>query len=238
VIYEFAKVLLSPLLHVFFRIRVSGAENIPATGPVIIAANHQAFCDSLFIPLVVPRKVTFVAKADYFKSWKTRWFFRAMGQIPMERSGGKASMHSLSEAYELLERGGVLGIYPEGTRSPDERLHRGRTGVARLIVASQCLVVPVGVRGTRDIQPIGKKMLRLFRTVDIRIGEPIDFCARYGDRLSDRLVLRQITDDLMFEISELSGQAYVDRYASRSPAGASTQTRVAGPAGGAASPAA
>jgi len=215
VVYELVKVLLSPLLRAFFRIRVSGTENVPATGPVIIASNHQAFCDSLFIPLVVPRRVTFVAKADYFKSWKTRWFFRALGQIPMERGGGKASMHSLNEGLELLERGGALGIYPEGTRPPDERLHRGRTGVARLVVAAQCPVVPVGVRGTRAVQPIGKLMLRPFKTVEIRFGAPIDFCARYGDRLHDRLVLRQITDDLMFEISQLSGQVYVDQYASR-----------------------
>ncbi len=215
VVYDVLKVLLSPLLRGFFRVRVTGAENIPATGAVIIASNHQAFCDSLFIPLAVPRKVTFVAKADYFKSWKTRWFFRALGQIPMERGGGKASMHSLHEAVELLKGGGVLGIYPEGTRPPDDRLHRGRTGVARLIVDARCPVVPVGVRGTRAVQPTGKKMLRPFKTIEIRFGKPIDFCARYGDRLGDRLVLRQITDELMFEISELSGQTYVDRYASR-----------------------
>jgi 1-acyl-sn-glycerol-3-phosphate acyltransferase len=215
VVYDVVKLLLQPLLRMFFRVRVTGAEHIPATGPLILAANHQAFCDSVFIPLVVPRRVTFVAKSDYFKSWKTRWFFRAVGQIPMERGGGKASSESLNEALKLLAAGGVLGIYPEGTRSPDERLHRGRTGVARLVLAAGCPVVPVGIRGTREVQPIGKKMLKPFRTVEIRFGEPIDFRARYGDRLQDRLVLRQITDELMFEISELSGQTYVDRYASR-----------------------
>ena len=215
VVYDVLKLVLSPLFRVFFRVRVTGAENIPEDGGVIIASNHQAFCDSLFIPLVVPRRLTFVAKADYFKSWKTRWFFRAIGQIPMERGGGKASMQSLNDALGVLERGGALGIYPEGTRPPDDRLHRGRTGVARLIVAAQCPVLPVGIRGTREVQPIGKRMLRLFKTVEIRFGEPIDFCARYGDRLDDRMVLRQITDELMFEISELSGQTYVDRYASR-----------------------
>ncbi len=214
-VYDVLKALLSPLLRRFFSVRVTGAENIPATGPLIIASNHQAFCDSLFIPLAVPRKVTFVAKADYFKSWKTRWFFRAMGQIPMDRGGGKASLQSLNEAVGLLKSGGVLGIYPEGTRPPDDRLHRGRTGVARLVVAAHCQVLPVGVRGTREVQPIGKKMLRPFKTDEIRFGEPIDFCARYSDRLGDRLVLRQITDELMFEIGVLSGQTYVDRYASR-----------------------
>jgi len=214
-VYVVVKLLLRPLLQGFFRVRVTGIENIPEDGPLILASNHQAFCDSLFIPLVVPRRVTYVAKADYFKSWKTSWFFRAIGQIPMERSGGQASMQSLGEALRLLERGGALGIYPEGTRSPDERLHRGRTGVARLVVAARCPVVPVGIRGTREVQPIGKRMLSPFKTVEIRFGEPIDFCARYADRLQDRLVLRQITDELMFEISELSGQAYVDQYASR-----------------------
>jgi len=239
VVYDLLKVLLSPLLRGFFKVRVTGTENIPPTGPVIIASNHQAFCDSLFIPLVVPRRVTFVAKADYFRSWKTRWFFRAISQIPMERGGGKASMQSLNEAVELLRSGGVLGIYPEGTRPPDDRLHRGRTGVARLVVASGCPVLPVGVRGTRAVQPIGKKMLRPFKTVEIRFGEPIDFCSRYGDRLGDRLVLRQITDELMFEIGGLSGQTYVDRYASRrsAPKGGSPEA-AALPPSSAASPAA
>jgi 1-acyl-sn-glycerol-3-phosphate acyltransferase len=235
VVYDVVKLLLQPLLRGFFRVRVVGAEHVPETGPVIIAANHQAFCDSLFIPLVVARRVTFVAKADYFKNWKTRWFFRAFGQIPMERGGGAASMQSLNEALRLLGRGGALGIYPEGTRSPDERLHRGRTGVARLVVAANCPLVPVGIRGTREVQPIGKRMLRPFKPVEIRFGEPIDFCARYGDRLADRLVLRQITDEIMFEISELSGQAYVDRYASRQSAPAGTDGEGLGAASAASS---
>jgi len=202
-------------MHLFFKVRVTGAELIPPDGPVILASNHQAFCDSLFIPLVVKRRVTYVAKAEYFKDWKTRWFFRAIGQIPMERGGGEASKRSLGAALELLEAGGALGIYPEGTRSPDERLHRGRTGVARLIIAARCPVVPVGVRGTRAVQPIGSRILRPFKVVEVAFGEPIDFCERYGDSLDDPLVLRQITDDLMYEIKELSGQEYVDRYVSR-----------------------
>ncbi len=148
-------------------------------------------------------------------------------------------MQSLNEAVELLKRGGVLGIYPEGTRPPDDRLHRGRTGVARLIVDARCPVVPVGVRGTRAVQPIGKKMLRPFKTVEIRFGPSIDFCARYGDRIGARLVLRQITDELMFEISELSGQTYVDRYASRRSAHRSGPPQAPSPSpSGAASPAA
>src|ERR1700683_137402 len=115
-----------------FRLRGTGLQNVPATGGLLIAANHQAFCDSLFLPLVVPRRVTFVAKAEYFQSWKTSWFFRGVGQIPMERSGGPASQKALGEAIGVLTTGGCIGIYPEGTRPSDDRLHRGRTGIARL----------------------------------------------------------------------------------------------------------
>lgn len=213
--YGVIKAILTPILRALFRIKVSGIEHVPAEGAVIIASNHQAFCDSLFIPLVVPRRVTYVAKAEYFESWKTRWFFRAIGQIPMYREGGAAAQKSLGEALELLRAGGCLGIYPEGTRPPDERLHRGRTGVARLAFAAGCPVVPIGVKGTRQVQPVGARMLRPFKTVELTFGEPLDFTARYGDRLDDPLVLRQATDELMWEIRQLSGQEYVDRYASR-----------------------
>jgi 1-acyl-sn-glycerol-3-phosphate acyltransferase len=198
------------------RVRVTGTENIPDSGGLIIACNHQAFCDSLFLPFVVPRRVTFVAKAEYFQSWKTKWFFRAVGQIPMERSGGSASQKALGEALTVLQSGGCIGIYPEGTRPPDERLHRGRTGVARLALTAPCPILPAGIMGTRDIQPIGARMLRPFKPVDIAFGKPIDLAARYGPRLDDPLVLRQATDEIMWEIRQLSGQQYVDRYASRS----------------------
>jgi 1-acyl-sn-glycerol-3-phosphate acyltransferase len=215
VLYGLIKLILSPIFRALWRVRVTGLENVPAEGAVIVASNHQAFCDSLFIPLVVKRRVTFVAKAEYFESWKTNWFFRAVGQIPMNREGGDAAKRSLGEAQQLLECGGCLGIYPEGTRPPDERLHRGRTGVARLAFAARCPVVPIGIRGTRAIQPIGARLMRPFKTVEIKIGEPLDFVARYGDRLDDPLVMRQATDELMWEIRQLSGQEYVDRYASR-----------------------
>jgi 1-acyl-sn-glycerol-3-phosphate acyltransferase len=170
----------------------------------------------LFLPLSVRRRVTFVAKAEYFQSWKTSWFYRAVGQIPMERSGGSASQKALGEALELLRSGGCIGIYPEGTRPPDERLHRGRTGVARLAFEAKCPVVPVGIKGTRAVQPIGARFLRPFKTVDITFGKAIDLSAHYGDRLDDPLVLRQATDEIMWEIRQLSGQQYVDKYASRS----------------------
>jgi 1-acyl-sn-glycerol-3-phosphate acyltransferase len=214
--YGVIKAILSPIFRLLFRIRLEGLENIPESGGLIIACNHQAFCDSLFLPFAVPRRVTFVAKAEYFQSWKTRWFFRAVGQIPMERSGGSASQKALGEALEVLLSGGCIGIYPEGTRSPDERLHRGRTGVARLALAAGCTVVPAGIRGTRAVQPIGARMLRPFKTVEISFGKPIDLEARYGVRLEEPLVLRQATDEIMWEIRQLSGQQYVDRYASRS----------------------
>lgn len=215
-VYRLIKLVLTPVLRLGFRLQVSGRENVPRRGRVILASNHQAFCDSLFIPLVVPRRVTFVAKAEYFESRRTAWFFRAVGQIPMDRSGGAGSKRALGEAAALLAGGGCLGIYPEGTRSPDERLHKGRTGVARLALESSAPVVPVGVRGTRAVQPIGARMLRPFKKVEIIFGEPIDLAARYGDRLDDPLVLREATDELMWEIAQLSGQDYVDRYASRS----------------------
>ena len=230
-LYGLIKALLSPVFRVFFRVDVDGLENIPRSGGVVIACNHQAFCDSLFVPFAVPRKVTFVAKAEYFRSWKTSWFFRAVGQIPMERSGGAASGKAIDEALGVLAAGGCIGIYPEGTRSPDERLHRGRTGVARLALASHSPVVPTGVSGTRAIQPIGARFLRPFKPVRIRFGRALDLDARYGSRTEDPLVLRQATDEVMFEIAQLSGQQYVDRYASRSAPARPAEGRVAPAAG-------
>lgn len=215
-LYGVIKAILTPILRGLFRVRVTGLENVPQTGGVLIASNHQAFCDSLFIPLSVRRRVTFVAKAEYFQSWKTRWFFRGLGQIPMERSGGSASQRALGEAIEVLASGGCIGIYPEGTRPPDERLHRGRTGVARLALVANCPVVPCGIKGTRAIQPVGARLLRPFKPVDIAFGKAIDLSGRYGGRLHDPLVLRQATDEVMWEIRLLSGQQYVDTYASRS----------------------
>lgn len=225
-LYGALKAVIGPALHAFFHLDVEGAERVPASGAVILASNHQAFCDSLFIPAAVPRQVTYVAKAEYFEQRRTAWFFRAVGQIPMYREGGERSKQSLGEALALLQGGGVLGIYPEGTRSPDERLHRGRTGVARLALAAGCPVVPVGVLGTREVQPIGSRTMRPFKPVMVRFGEPIDLAARYGERTDDPMLLRQVTDEVMFEIRELTGQEYVDRYASRGSAAPS-------PAGGA-----
>jgi 1-acyl-sn-glycerol-3-phosphate acyltransferase len=215
VAYWVLKSLLSPIFRLLWRVDVEGRENVPRTGAVVLAPNHVSFCDSLFVPLVIRRRVTFVAKAEYFDSWKTAWFFRAAGQIPMRRDGGSASERALATAREVLTGGGILGIYPEGTRSPDGRLYRGHTGVARLALGCGVPVIPVGIVGTTEVQPRGSNIMRPFRRVTIRFGPPLDVARFDGTSSSDPLALRTVTDELMFEIRRLSGQAYVDRYAKR-----------------------
>lgn len=213
--YWVLKALLSPIFWVLFRVKVEGRRFVPRRGPVILAANHVSFCDSLFLPLVLRRRVTFVAKAEYFDSWRTAWFFRAAGQIPMRRDGGSASERALAAARDVLESGGVLGIYPEGTRSPDGCLYRGHTGVARLAVQSGAPLIPVAMIGTTEVQPRGSMMLRPFRRVTVRFGEPLDVARLVGDGTPGPLAFRAVTDELMFEICRLSGQRYVDAYAKR-----------------------
>jgi 1-acyl-sn-glycerol-3-phosphate acyltransferase len=225
--YWLAKVLLSPLLRYFYSVRVEGLEHVPAKGGAVLASNHLSFCDSIFLPLVLHRRVTFAAKAEYFDDRRTAWFFRAMGQIPIERSGGAASQRAMDQAREVLASGGLFGIYPEGTRSLDGRLHKGHTGVARQALACRVPVIAVAMVGTADIQPVGRRP-RLFMPVTIRFSRPLTF-ERFYDRPSDPLALRQITDEVMFELRELSGQEYVDRYAKRKaddPTGDSPVARV------------
>ncbi|MGI8794635.1 MAG: lysophospholipid acyltransferase family protein [Acidimicrobiales bacterium] len=212
--YWVVKFLLSPVLRFFYRIQVEGIEHLPASGGAILASNHLAVCDSFFLPLVLKRRITFVAKAEYFEDPKTAWFFRSVGQIPIKREGGSASQRALESAREVLDGGGLFGIYPEGTRSPDGRLYKGKTGVARLALQCGVPVIPVAMVGTRETQPIGVPMPRLFMPITIRFGKPID-ASHYADRANDPLVLRQITDEAMFELRELSGQDYVNVYASR-----------------------
>jgi 1-acyl-sn-glycerol-3-phosphate acyltransferase len=214
VAYWVLKVLLTPVLRFFFKVRVEGADNVPATGPAILASNHVSFSDSIFLPMVLKRRITFVAKAEYFEDPKTAWFFRAVGQIPIKREGGSASERALAAAREVLERGELFGIYPEGTRSPDGRLYRGKTGVARLALQTGAPIIPVAMIGTREAQPIGQVVPNLFMPITVRIGRPIRV-DRFRGRENDPLVLRQITDEVMFEIRALSGQEYVDRYAKR-----------------------
>jgi len=214
VLYWVVKGALTPVLGVCFRIKVEGRENVPKRGPVILASNHRSFLDSIFIPLVLRRRVTFVAKAEYFDDPKTAWFFRGVGQIPIRREGGSASERALASAAEVLAAGGVFGIYPEGTRTRDGFLHRGHTGVARLSLRTGTPIVPVGLIGTDEVQPVDKRMPRLFRRVTVRFGEPLD-PARYADADVEHLALRELTDEVMYEIGQLSGYEYVDTYATK-----------------------
>ena len=213
--YWIVKIVLTPILYLVYRIRIEGKEHLPKRGAVILASNHRSFLDSIFIPLIVRRRVTFVAKAEYFDDPKTAWFFRAVGQIPIRREGGSASEGALAAATEVLEHGGVFGIYPEGTRTRDGYLHKGKTGVARLALSTGAPIVPVGLVGTDECQPTDAKLPRLFRKLTIRFGPPLA-TEHYMNRGDDRLVLRQITDELMFEIGELCGYEYRDTYAGKS----------------------
>ena len=212
--YWIVKYLLTPIFRFFWRVKVEGLEHVPASGGAILAGNHLAVFDSFFLPLVVKRRVTFVAKAEYFEDPKTAWFFRAVGQIPIKRGGGSASQRALESAREVLDAGQLFGIYPEGTRSPDGRLYKGHTGVARLALQCKVPVLAVACIGTREAQTPGQAIPRVFMPITIRISKPLDF-SRYHDRADDPLVLRQITDEIMFELKELGGQEYVNQYAKR-----------------------
>ena len=208
--------VLGPILRLLFRPWVEGEENIPAEGAAIFASNHLSFSDSIFLPLVLPRRITFLAKADYFtgrgvKGRATAAFFKGAGQLPIDRSGAGAGDAALNSGLKVLRRGELLGIYPEGTRSPDGRLYRGRVGVARMALEAGCPVLPVAMIGTDKAQPTGKKVPKIMR-IGVRIGKPLDF-SRYEGMENDRFVLRSITDELMYELMLLSRQEYVDMYA-------------------------
>jgi len=217
VAYWVLKGILTPIFFVLWRVKVEGRENIPKEGPAILAANHQSFCDSFFIPLVVARKVTYLAKAEYFDSEKTAWFFRAAGQIPIRRGGGSASERALETARsEVLGKGHLLGLYPEGTRGVDRYVHKGRTGVTRLSRECGVPVIPVGVVGTVDVQPVDSKFMRPFKTVIIRFGKPMqmDPPENPDDPLEghDHTQCRDFTNQLMREIARLSDREYLDEY--------------------------
>ncbi len=217
-LYGTMKVAIGGPLKVAFRPWVDGLENIPAEGPAILASNHLSFSDSFFLPAVLDRKVTFIAKAEYFttpgvKGRLTAAFFKGVGQLPVDRSGGRgAGEAAVKSGIDVLERGELFGIYPEGTRSPDGRLYRGKPGgLARVALATGAPVIPVAMIDTEKIQPPGKVMPKLMRP-GIRIGKPLDF-SRYQGMEHDRFVLRALTDEVMYEIMRLSGQEYVDMYA-------------------------
>ena len=209
------RAFLTPFLMVLFRPKVKGLRHVPGSGPVIIASNHLSFSDSIFMPLVVPRKVTFLAKSEYFtspgpKGLLKKLTFIALGQVPVDRSGGRRSEAALITGLKVLAEGKCLGIYPEGTRSPDGRLYKGRTGIARLAIESGAPIIPVAMFNTEKIQPTGTVVPKVMR-VEMIFGEPMYF---EGDS-TDLLHLRDVTDKIMSTIQSLSGQEYVDTYATK-----------------------
>jgi 1-acyl-sn-glycerol-3-phosphate acyltransferase len=219
VLYTLMKyVLLGPVLRLFFRPKIEGLEHIPPTGGAVLASNHLAVADSFFLPLMVPRRVTFLAKREYFtgtglKGKLQKMFFAGVGQVPIDRSSGAAAQAALDTGVRLLIGGSLLGIYPEGTRSPDGRLYKGKTGLARMVLQSRVPVIPVAMFGTDKANPIGSKMWRPY-PIRIRIGPPMDF-SRYDGLAGDRFVERSVTDEIMYALMELSGQQYVDVYAAK-----------------------
>jgi len=209
-------IFLGPILKVLFRPWVRGSEKIPSDGAAILASNHLSFSDSIFLPLMLRRPVVFLAKSEYFtgkgiKGALTRWFFIGTGQLPIDRSGGKASEAALNTGLRVLGQGQLLGIYPEGTRSPDGRLFRGRTGIARMVLEAKVPVFPVAMIDTEKVQPIGRRLPRI-RRIGVVVGEPLDF-SRFAGMEGDRLVLRAVTDEISYELMKLSGQEYIDVYA-------------------------
>src|SRR5712664_1360014 len=217
--YWVVKAVLAPILRVLFRPWAEGAEHVPRTGPAILASNHLSFSDHFFAPLPLPRKVVFLAKSEYFtgrgiKGLFSKAFFSGVGQIPVDRSGGEASERALATGLRVLAEGRLLGIYPEGTRTPDGRLYRGKTGVARLALESGAPVIPCAMIGTFEMQPPGRLLPRLSIRPGVRFGKPLDF-SRYAALKSDRLVLRAVTDEIMYAVMNLSGQEYVDEDAQR-----------------------
>jgi 1-acyl-sn-glycerol-3-phosphate acyltransferase len=213
--YGILRAFLTPFLMVLFRPKVKGLRHVPGSGPVIIASNHLSFSDSIFMPLVVPRKVTFLAKSEYFtspgpKGLLKKLTFIALGQVPVDRSGGRRSEAALITGLKVLAEGKCLGIYPEGTRSPDGRLYKGRTGIARLAIESGAPIIPVAMFNTEKIQPTGTVVPKVMR-VEMIFGEPIYF---EGDS-TDLQHLRDVTDQIMQTIQALSGQEYVDTYATK-----------------------
>lgn len=219
VFYWVVKAILWPFLRLIFRPWAEGVENVPREGPAILASNHLSFSDHFFAPLPLPRKVVFLAKSEYFtgrgiKGLLSRAFFSGMGQIPVDRTGGAASERALRTGLRVLSAGELLGIYPEGTRTPDGRLYRGKTGVARLALEGRAPVVPTAMIGGFEFQPPGKLAPRLAVRPGVRFGKPLDFSRYYGME-NDRIVLRAVTDEIMYELMKLSSQEYVDEYAQR-----------------------
>ncbi|MFI0369299.1 lysophospholipid acyltransferase family protein [Actinomadura sp. 1N219] len=221
--YTFMTRVVRPILWLLFRPRVVGGENVPSYGPLIVASNHLSFIDSFIIPLAVPRPVTYIAKAAYFeggglKKTFVRWFLTNLGHVPVRRGARRAAMGSLEQAAEVLENAGAFAIYPEGTRSPDGRLYRGRTGIGWLVLESGARVLPVALEGTEKIQPIGASLPRVFGPrPTVRIGPPMDF-SHYRD-LPPAKARRAIADEIVETIQKMSGQEYAAEYNDRAEQG-------------------
>ena len=216
-LYKFIHTVLPPVLTAVYRPWVEGVEHIPAEWPAILASNHLSFLDHFFLPAYVERPIFFLGKSDYFSGWQ-RYFFENVGVMPINREGGDAGEASLRKGEEILSEGKLLGIYPEGTRTPDGRLYRGKTGPVRLALRTGVPIIPVAMMGVFEIMPPGAKLPRLGGRVGVRIGQPLDF-SRYAGRADDRFVLRTATDELMYELMLLSGQEYVDEYAAKVKSG-------------------
>ncbi len=204
---------LPPIFDKWLSLQVEGAHHVPTDAPAILASNHLSFIDSLVLPVSITRPLYYLGKADYWDSWRTRWFFQSTGVVPVDRAGGDKAEGALRTAIRILESNELLGIYPEGTRSPDGRLYRGKTGPARIAITAGVPIIPCAVIGTDQAMPEGSRVPRK-RPVMVRYGKPIDL-SRYAGRADDPVALRSATDELMFEIMMLSGQEYVDEYASK-----------------------
>jgi 1-acyl-sn-glycerol-3-phosphate acyltransferase len=212
----FKYIFMGPLFTLLGRPKVEGLEHVPSSGPAILASNHLAVADSFYLPLVVRRRITFLAKAEYFtgtglKGWINRWFYSVCGQVPIDRSNADAAQAALDTAERLLGQGKLLGMYPEGTRSPDGRLYKGKTGLARLALQTGVPVIPVAMIGTDVVNPPGSKTLR-FGRVTVRFGKPMDF-SRFEGLAGNRFIERAVIDEVIYELMGLSGQEYVDIYA-------------------------
>ncbi|WP_040525201.1 lysophospholipid acyltransferase family protein [Gordonia effusa] len=212
----FKYILMGPFLRLIGRPKIEGLENIPVEGPAILASNHLAVVDSFYLPLMVPRRIYFLAKSEYFtgtglKGGFQRWFFSASGQIPIDRSGADAAAGALLSARRMLDQGELMCMYPEGTRSPDGRLFKGKTGLARVAMETGLPVIPVAMIGTDGLNPPGTTIPRLAR-ITVKIGKPLDF-SRFDGMAGNRFIERAVTDEIMYELMQLSGQQYVDVYA-------------------------
>lgn len=215
--YRTLRRIVPPLANPYFHVQLEGLENIPDTAPAILASNHLSFVDSIVVPMNVPRPVYFLGKSDYWDSWRTRWFFKGTGVVPVQRGGSGQAEDGLRTGVEILRGGDLLGIYPEGTRSPDGRLYRGKTGPVRMALEAEVPIVPCAVFGTDRALPTGNYLPRR-EPVAVRYGRPLDL-SRYRDRRDDPFVLRSATDELMYEIMLLSEQEYVDEYAAKVKSG-------------------